>query len=136
MKHLRKYNESKSDNQEIFDDLMDCFVDLIDNDLEFDEKEHLSFNYKNNKKSFGEINETDELKEIVLSIGYKQLEIKEEFENNCLDDNIEYFKTITIFLEEIKTAINRFNSMHNLYYKIDYSEIYSLNGYITINFYL
>jgi hypothetical protein len=141
MKHLKKYNESESsgsDNQDIFDDLIDCFVDLIDNDPEFDETEYLKFKHigtgsKDTIESTPFIEKIDgDIIEIKLFIGFETRKISEDQEEE-FNYRIEHFEKSAQFLKDVKIAINRFISLHKFYYEVDFKEL-TKRDYILINF--
>jgi hypothetical protein len=127
MKHLRKYNESKlSKNKEIFEDLKDSFIDLIDVDPEFDETEHLLF--RNTKKLdrhyYPMITIDEEFKEfdeIELYIGFNEINTDSEDPSTILEEKIKYYENISNFLKNVNLSIKQFLSIHNNFdFEIDY----------------
>lgn len=127
MKHLRKYNESKlSKNKEIFEDLKDAFIDLIDADPEFDETEHLAFKNTTNiyNRYYPMITIDEEFKEfdeIELYIGFNKINTDSEDPSTILEQNIKYYENISNFLKNVNLSIKQFLSIHNNFdFEIDY----------------
>jgi hypothetical protein len=51
MKYLKRFeNKSINKNKEMFEDFFDCFIDLIDNDPNFDKETNVFFDIKRNDK--------------------------------------------------------------------------------------
>jgi hypothetical protein len=51
MKYLKKFESNiVNENQEMFDNFIDCFIDLIDNDPNFNKEDNIFFDIRRNNR--------------------------------------------------------------------------------------
>jgi hypothetical protein len=152
MKYLRKYNEINKyiisegkinddflkENQEIFEDLIDSFIDLIDLDTSFEKNEHLIFHHRGNESLPFKKIENLKINKITLYIGTKPVffdDFSESEEDLILDKKIEYYKDLSNFLSEVKFSINKFISINDRFeYRVNYMDLIK-RDYVTIIFF-
>jgi len=116
MKHLIRFNESKTKtNNEIYNDIIDCFQDIIDDDPGFKKERDLVFNILGNDIHPMEQELTeDDLNYIELFIWYDFMERLSNPSTSLeiLEREMKSSKKYFDFLEQCIIAIKRFKSLN------------------------